>query len=71
MELLGSLPCDMKLSIVTFVGPINAGKSSLANRLVGAQPEYGFQLREEATPSPEGLKIAKTSGIMIWSKPIK
>ena len=36
MELLGSFPCDLKLSIVTIVGPINSGKSNLANRLVGA-----------------------------------
>ena len=36
MELLGSLPCDLKLSIVTIAGPVNSGKSSLANRLVGA-----------------------------------
>ena len=54
MELLGSLPCDLKLSIVTIVGPINSGKSSLANRLVGAQGENGFQVRSEETQSPEG-----------------
>lgn len=37
MEFLGSFPCDTKLSIVTIVGPINSGKSSLASKLVGAQ----------------------------------
>ena len=36
MELLGSFPCDLKLSIVTIVGSINSGKSSLASRIVGA-----------------------------------
>ncbi len=37
MSLLGSFPCDQKLSIVTFVGPCGAGKSTLASKLVGAQ----------------------------------
>ena len=71
MEFLGSLPCDQKLSIVTLVGPVNAGKSALANRLVDNKGEGGFALRpEDPNPTPESLKVATTNGIMLWTRPI-
>ena len=72
MEFLGSLPCDQKLSIVTLVGPINAGKSALANRLVDIKGEGGFTLRpEDPNPTPESLKVAATNGIMLWTRPMQ
>jgi len=72
MELLGSFPCDQKLSIVTFVGPCNSGKSTLASKLVGAQNQ-GFPVRppQIEPSSAETLKNSHTNGIMVWNKPIK
>ena len=35
MEILGSLPSDQKVAVVTFVGPIDSGKSYLATKLIG------------------------------------
>ena len=35
MSLFSSLPCDLKLSIVTLIGPIDSCKSTLANSIFG------------------------------------
>lgn len=71
MEFLGSLPCDQKIAIVTLVGPCNAGKSLLANRLVDTKGD-GFPMRQpDAEQTAESLKTSTTSGIMMWNAPIK
>lgn len=53
MEMLGSLPTHQKLAIVTIVGSVGAGKSRLANRLVGATDQEGFGVRDEESHSPD------------------
>ena len=64
MSLFSSLPCDLKLSIVTLIGSIDSCKTSLANRIFG-KGEL-FKVREEGSDP----KKSSTQGITMLSKPL-